>query len=184
MRLVNLRTRGFSLVESLLVISILVALGSLTITGVLREIRQARITGAANELAAWLVAVRRSAERGIPCQVNIPNQTPIGNNDVATGSAVNPDNTKNTTIPGNCLQDSPLRFQSSQGQNISFAVTSSANQFFFSPRGTIHQDQSSSNLIDVGIRTFQNGIATASPAKHICIIAPLGLIRVSNTCEE
>lgn len=181
--------RGFTLSELLITIVILGVLSAIGVGSILTELRAVRVQSAANELAGWLGAVRRSSERGIGCRVEVPNTNPASVvTSVATASAQNSDNTPNTTLPNNCLSADPLRFTSGQGGGVAttYAVTSTVNQFVFTPRGTIcDADATLSctlvNPIVITISAVEGGAIVGNP-RRVCIRPPLGLIEVAAAC--
>lgn len=181
---------GFTLSELLVTIVILGVLSAIGVGSILTELRTVRVESAANELAGWLGAVRRSSERGIGCRVDVPNTNPVSVvTNVATASALNPDNTLNNTLPNNCLSADPLRFTSGQGSGVAttYAVTSPVNQFVFTPRGTIcDADVNLSctlvNPIEITISAVEGGAIVGNP-RRVCIRPPLGLIEVAAACS-
>ncbi len=181
--------RGFTLIE-LLVITVIVGLfGAIGVGAILVELRAARVGSAANELAGWLVAVRRSAERGIPCTVTVPTANPVtattdvatAADDVAVANPTNPPPFSST----NCLRADPLRFSSGQGQ-ATYAVSASVSPFVFTPRGTVCDGDTNlpctlTTPIAITINAVEGGSVVGN-ARRVCIRPPLGLIEVAATC--
>lgn len=187
------KNEGLSIIELLVTIVILGVLGAIGVSGVLAELRAARVDAAANELAGWLVAVRRSSERGIPCLVTIANSTAVqATTDVATGEAVVDDplipNDNIDNIPNICLSDTPLLFTSATVQGSSYSVVPSVASFIFTPRGSVCDADANAactlaaaDPIAITIRAVEGGTEVGNP-RRVCVRPPLGLIDVAATC--
>jgi prepilin-type N-terminal cleavage/methylation domain-containing protein len=163
---------GFTGIELLVTVVILGVLAAIGVSASLVELRAARVDAAANEFAGWLEAVRRAAERGIPCDVEIKPQTaalPAGpTTTVATATPTA------TTIPNNCLSASPFRIDS--GRPIDrYAVTPSTATFTFTPRGSLFLAVNAP--VTISFQAVENGSAVGS-TRCVRLNPPLGLIDV------
>jgi prepilin-type N-terminal cleavage/methylation domain-containing protein len=160
---------GFTGIELLVTVVILGVLAAIGVTASLAELRAARVDAAANEFAGWLEAVRRAAERGIPCDVTITTQT---NADPTTAVATAAPTA--ATIPNNCLSASPFRIDS--GRPIDrYAVTPSTATFTFTPRGSLFLAVNAP--VSISFQAVENGSAVGS-TRCVRLNPPLGLIDV------
>lgn len=175
------RAAGFSLIEVIAVVVILGVLATIGANALVFELHRDRAYAAANDLAGWLEAVRRSSERGRGCTVTItPSANATGATQIATaaqtaGSAIND--------PSQCRANEPLQFTSNDaGARYQVAVDPVAT-FVFTPRGTIFNPAAANgafaNTIQISVNTVAGGNAVA-PMRCVRITPPLGAIEVIN----
>ncbi len=163
---------GFTSIELLAVIVILGVLGAVGVGATLVELRAARTRNAAEELAGWLEAVRRSAERGIPCAVQITPYTAAAS--ATTTSVIARGRPATATLPNNCQQNDP--FVISSGDAVArYAITTADTDFDFTPRGTI--SGTDDDVIEIRIDAVE-GTTVAGSSRCVTITPPLGLIEV------
>lgn len=174
------RLGGFSLVELMVVVAILGVLTAISLQVSDYERRRDQVDGAARELAGWLQAVRRSAERGEGCLVTI---TETGAASASTDVAqANTDIAGGATglIPNHCLMNSPLRFESGRGAGaVSYGIDANGNrQFVFTPRGSLFKlDGNQIAPVQISI-VATNGGNAQPPLRCVLITPPLGRIEV------
>ena len=162
---------GFTSIELLAVIVILGVLGAVGVGATLVELRAARTRNAAEELAGWLEAVRRSAERGIPCAVQITPYTAAAS--ANTTSVIATGTPTTATLPNNCQQNDP--FVISSGDAVArYAITATDTDFGFTPRGTV---SGATDVIEIRIDAVE-GTTVAGSSRCVTITPPLGLIEV------
>lgn len=160
---------GFTGIELLVAVVILGVLAAIGVASSLAEFRAARVDAAANEFVGWLEAVRRAAERGIPCDVTITTQTNADSTKTVASAAASGGN---TTIPNNCLSSNPFLIQSGRTADR-YAVTASTTAFTFTPRGSLF----GTDLIEIRFQAVENGAAVGS-SRCVRLNPPLGLIDV------
>ncbi len=166
------RHHGFTLLELLVVILILGVLGAVGVAGYRTELAAARNNAAATEFAGWLEAVRRSAERGIPCQVTVTDNPAATTASVIASSDLVLNGVTSKNVGNNCLTDDDFRIGSNLGTET-YAVASTAPSFTFTPRGTVFVPGGGAIQISFNSENLAN-------ARCVLVTQPLGLISVVN----
>jgi prepilin-type N-terminal cleavage/methylation domain-containing protein len=120
--------RGFSIVELLVVVSIIGTLAGLSLASSFQSKRREQVNAVAIGLAGWLEEVRRSALRGNACEVILSNGSVSGAAEVARLGGDPPPETCPTHATPYLLP------QASRG--ASYTITAAPTSFHFTPRGT------------------------------------------------
>lgn len=178
--------KGFTLIELIVVVAILGILGTFVVNALMFELHRDRATAAAQDIAGWLEAVRRSAERGRGCLVTI---TPAVNatsvTTIATG-AIDTDAGGASVIndPNRCKANDALTIESGDN-NAGYQIeVDPATSIVFTPRGTIFNPDDGngafSNAIEISVNARYFGAAVA-PMRCVRITPPLGSIEVVNS---
>jgi len=123
-------SKGFSLAELMVVITILGVLSALAIDSGIKEWRREKVNKVAIELSGWLENARRAALKGQSCTVSINTGTLAENGTLATAT---------------CMTRWPLQI-ALQDANSSFSITASSTSLTFTPRGTVHPGNSDLNI--------------------------------------
>jgi prepilin-type N-terminal cleavage/methylation domain-containing protein len=119
---------GFTLVELLIVISIIGILAGLSISATMQAIKREQVNALTIGLAGWIEELRRSSLRGSPCGAVITTGNLSGTAVVAAGSEA--------TVHNSCSSlNNPFRLPES-AQSASFVITASPTSFSFTPRGS------------------------------------------------
>lgn len=171
---------GFSLVEVMVVTAILGVLTAVSLQLSDYERRRDQVDGAARELAGWLQAVRRSAERGEGCLVTITETGAATAATTVAEASTDPD-AASALIPNHCLMNSPLRFESGRGGGaVSYGIDANGDaNFVFTPRGSLFKlEGNDGNPVQISI-VATNGGAARPPLRCVLITPPLGLVEVA-----
>ncbi len=120
--------KGFSIVELVVVVTILSVLASLSLSASIQAHRREQVNALTVGLAGWIEEVRRSSLRGNACEIVIISGTAIGTSEVARLGGNPP--------PPTCpTQSNPYRLpDASRGPSYTIAATTTG--FAFTPRGT------------------------------------------------
>jgi len=114
-------SKGMTLPELLMVITIIGVLMALGIDSGLREWRREKVNKVAIELAGWLENARRAALRGESCSITINTGNLSDAGTLATAS---------------CMARFPLVINNNDA-SIAYSITAPTTQFSFTPRGTL-----------------------------------------------
>lgn len=167
---------GFTLSELLVVIVILGLLGAVA-AGLPFLLRRDRAAAAANELAGWLTAVRRAAERGASCEVEITTSNSATTGDLLA-EAGRFENTEATALANPC---GPELFLPPLGPAGSVRISADpTDTFVFTPRGTVFIPGGGNTAIEISFNSLQGGNPTP-PMRCVRIVPPLGVIEVVNS---
>lgn len=176
---------GFTLIELIVVVGLLGILATFGVNALMFELHRDRATAAAQDIAGWLEAVRRSAERGRGCLVLItPDDNATGATSIATGAEdIAAGGTSLINDPNRCKANDALTIES--GDNISgFQIrVDPATSIVFTPRGTIFNPDDANgaytNAIEISVNALFFG-ASVAPMRCVRITPPLGTIEVVN----
>ena len=156
--------RGFSIVELLVVVSIIGTLAGLSLASSFQSQRRQQVNAVAIGLAGWLEEVRRSALRGSACEVIVSNGSVSGYAEVARlGGDPPPETCPTHTNPY-------LLPQASRG--ASYTITAAPSSFHFTPRGT----KFPATDVLITINMSSNG-----PARCIQLNGLLGNLEMGNS---
>lgn len=170
---------GLTLVELLVVITILSIASSLIISGYLRERNRTLAYTAANNIAGWLEATRRSAERGSACLLTLyPSNNVTRSSTVAT-SAI--DDGTTTSILNPCQSAAPLRLEASSDDTVFRISAEPVTTLVFTPRGTTFNPSDSNGDLPGPLRISVNvmrGSSIQLPTYCVNISPPMGAIDI------
>ena len=153
---------GFSLVETVVVISILGVLAGLGLSASFQAQRRGQVNAVAIGLAGWLEEVRRSALRGQSCMVSI-NTGSISDGMVVASGVGNP-------IPTTCASRTPFQLPTS-AQGATYQIAATPASFAFTPSGTIFP----ASAVQITVTRSNNG-----PARCITLTGLLGNLEMGN----
>lgn len=166
---------GYSIVEVLVVITVLGIITSLAIFNSDIEWRRERANAAAFELAGWLDSVRRQSVRGQGCDVTVTTGAALTQADtLATATArtaINP-NVGTIADPNHCLSGYPARPPAAANTNFTVAATPTTT-FSFTPRGTIFPVPAPDAPIEITITLNPNG-----PTRCVSLNGMIGLTQI------
>ena len=138
---------GFTLLELLVVVAILGAVGWLGLPFMIQNYKKEQLNALTIGLAGWLQEVRSAALKGSSCEVLISNGTITGSGAVArVGDARIPETCK---VPNNPY----LLSESALGRT--YEITATPNSFWFTPRWT----KFPSTDVLITIRMTNDGLA-------------------------
>lgn len=124
---------AFSVMELLVVITMVLLLASLSINAALNQWRDEQAYAVAEELAGWLVLVQRAAMRGSRCTVTIPETSASLSRGQTLAEA---SQGSGSSLTNSCTAFSPLQI-STVPANARFTISPAPLSFSFTPRGTI-----------------------------------------------
>ena len=138
---------GFTLLELLVVVAILGAVGWLGLTSMIHNYKKEQLNALTIGLAGWLQEIRSAALKGSSCEVLISNGSITGSGVVArVGGAPIPETCK---VPSNPY----LLTESALGRT--YEITATPNSFWFTPRWT----KFPSTDVLITIRMTNDGLA-------------------------
>lgn len=157
--------KGFSLVELLVVVTIISTLATVTLSATFQARKREQINALTIELAGWIEEVRRSSMRGNQCGIRITTGSISGSDIVAQA-------TPGIAIPDTCsTKATPLFRIPEQSREEIFQITTGNPDFLFTPRGT----KIPANDVTIVVK-FSN----ASQARCIKLNGLLGNLEMGN----
>lgn len=166
------REVGYSTVELLSVIGILILVGAISFSRAQEQWRSEESRAVVNELAGWIGSVHRAALRGKRCAVTLVPATspdPLQGGAVA-GAAREMDDTD--PIDNGCLAHSPLVIQSVPS-STRFTITPRNTTFSFTPRGTVAQP--SINPLELRVAIVAGGATSC-----LRLVGILGTVKIGS----
>lgn len=173
---------GFSLVELLVVVTILGIFSSLAVGFSIEEIRRNKINAAAQQMAGWLEAAQRAAQRGIGCYVTVNALTAASEQDtIATSEIDTAVGTLSTSITNHCSNIGIFKIETGSANQKYYVEVTPTNAFVFTPRGSVFNPTSTNGTFSSNLRikfsSSESG-AQSLPAKCVQIIPPFGSAEV------